>query len=636
MAEFECKECGAANPPNARFCGGCDAYLGWDSAPPAPSAAAAASAQGGSAAASAATTAAEDSRALPPNVKLVASEAVIEPDVGAGIEMQVRNNSTIVDAYRIDAVEAPEWLTIEQPEIRLMPGENQAMTATFKLVAGAFVEAQTIKLPLRICSLRDTAKFADANVMLTVPRYGPPVTIRTRPAVVRLVDETKGRVEVILGNSDSNYSRHVGLAGSDSEDVVRFEFNPQTVDIPAGKTATADVGFTVPPLQAGETRNRQLTISAAEEDNTAEATVAVTQECSEAVPLKLRLEPSVRRVHDCAVADVSLVIDNREGALDRKLRLEGRDPESALQFSFSKGEIVAPAGQMTTTRLSVSGNPAGPGGEVSRSFTVVAIDGAVETEASGTFVQISSDLPIKAASLRLAPERLHRRGSSGRFRVDIQNNDNSQWLNAELYGSDDERIVRFTFSPQRFEIPPGGSGWGWVGVTAPAPERGKEQSHEIEVQATDGRESVLASAVFVQSASDWIPILRWVLVLTGAVLVILGACSPWMRTVLDFWVTDLPRVLLNSDITDPNEKVQPEARAGIIVLAIMMAVGLIGKGAKATMSAAVLILLSIIGYLVWVSAVVDTGGPQYGAYLIVVGAVLGFIGGAIAKLVTRA
>ena len=147
MAEFQCKDCGAANPPNARFCGGCDAYLGWDTAPPAASAA-------GSAAPSATVTATEDSRALPPNVKLVASEAVIEPGVGASIEMRIRNNSTIVDAYRIDAVEAPEWLTIEQPEIRLMPGENQSMTATFKLVEGAFVEAQTIKLPLRLSSLR--------------------------------------------------------------------------------------------------------------------------------------------------------------------------------------------------------------------------------------------------------------------------------------------------------------------------------------------------------------------------------------------------------------------------------------------------------------------------------------------------
>ena len=187
---------------DARFCGGCDEYLGWDSAPPqAPPTAAAA--QGGSAG-SAQPTATDDSRALAPHVDLAVSKAVLEPETGAEIEMWVRNSSTIVDAYRIDAVRAPKWLTITQPEIRLMPGENQSMKATFGIVPDAFVPAQTIKVPLRICSLRDTSKFADAEVMLTVPPYGPPVTIRTRPAVVqRLVDETEGRIEVVLDNSAS-------------------------------------------------------------------------------------------------------------------------------------------------------------------------------------------------------------------------------------------------------------------------------------------------------------------------------------------------------------------------------------------------------------------------------------------------
>ena len=204
MAQYQCKKCGAANPPDARFCGGCDEYLGWDNAPPQAPPTAARHRVGRPAALSPPppTTAA---RWLP-NVDLAVSEAVLEPEIGAEIEMRVRNNSTIVDAYRIDAVRAPKWLTIAQPEIRLMPGENQSMKATFGIVPDAFVVAQTIKVPLRICSLRDTSKFADAEVMLTVPQYGPPVTIRTRPAVVRLVDQTEGRIEVILDNTGEQLS----------------------------------------------------------------------------------------------------------------------------------------------------------------------------------------------------------------------------------------------------------------------------------------------------------------------------------------------------------------------------------------------------------------------------------------------
>jgi hypothetical protein len=676
MAEFQCNECGAANPPDARFCGGCDAYLGWDKAPPAASAAAAAEAQGGAAPAAATATATEDSRAIPPHVKLLVSEAVIKPDEGASIEMQVRNNSTIVDAYRIDAKERPEWLTIEQPEIRLMPGENQAMTATFKLVEGAFVEAQTVKLPLRISSLRDTTKFADANVMLTVPRYGPPVTIRARPEVVRLVDETDGQIEVLLDNSASNYRRRLQLAASDTEAVVKFRFSSPSVEVAAGGNATVEVGIRVPELPGGEARTRQVTITATEDENKVETTVAVNQERSEAVPLRLRLEPSVLRVEDCPVADLTLLIDNREGRQEQTLRLEGRDPEGAVRFSFATPQIVVAAGQIARTRLSVSAPAPRPGEEMSRPFSVIAADGVSESEASGTFVQITTEPPIRLSSLQIAPETLRRRNkSTGRYRFAINNGDDSQWLTAHMFGSDPERTVRFSFAPDRVELPPGGSTWGWVGVSAPRPERGTAATRQLQFGATDGNESVTATGVFIHSSGDWIPIVRAVLTLVGAILVLLGAFTPWMTMQPDYYATDLPRLFSTNlaqralpggipqpiptpDVVEPTlpvETVEPTqptttaepsqtattiaqtqvaARTTMIILAVMMAAGLLGRGGKLTMSSAMLVLAGVVGYFVFVSmsdTEVGTGVPMYGAILVGVGAVIGFAGGLLAR-----
>ena len=412
-----------------------------------------------------------------------------------------------------------------------MPGENQSMEATFKLVAGAFVEAQTVKVPLRICSLRDTAKFADANVMLTVPRYGPPVTIRARPEVVRLVDETDGRIEVFLDNSASNYPRRLQLAASDAEAVVKFQFSSPSVEVAAGGNATVEVGFRAPVLQAGEARTRQLTISATEDDNKAEATVVVNQERSQAVPLRLRLEPSVLRVEDCPVADLTLLIDNREGRQDRTLRLEGRDPEGAVRFSFATPQVVVPAGKIAKTRLSVSAAAPRSGEEVSRPFSVIATDDVNESEASGTFVQITTELPIRLARLQIAPETLRRRNkSTGRYRFAIENGDDAQWLTAQMFGSDPEGVVRFSFSPDRVELAPGGSAWGWVGVSAPRPERGSAATRQLHIGATDGNESVTTTGTFIHSAGDWIPIVRTVLTLIGAVLVLLGAFTPWMSS----------------------------------------------------------------------------------------------------------
>ena len=175
------------------------------------------------------------------------------------------------------------------------------------------------------------------------------------------------------------------------------------------------------------------------------------------------------RVEDCPIADLSLLIDNREGNRTRRYAFEGRDPEGAVRFSFATPEIVAPAGRITKTRLSVTANPPRFGEEASRPFSVVAADGTSETEASGTFVQITSDLPIKRAKLHVMPETLKRRGPSGRYRFALENEDDAQWLTAQMYGTDPERVVRFVFSPARMEISPSGSAWGWGGPVGTTP-----------------------------------------------------------------------------------------------------------------------------------------------------------------------
>ena len=111
---------------------------------------------------------------------------------------------------------------------------------------------------------------------LTVPRYGPPVSIRARPEVVQLEDETGGSVTVLLDNLASNYPRRIQLAAFDPEAVVNFQFSSPNVEVAAGGNATVELDFTVPSLQGGEARTWQMTISATEGDDTAQATVGST------------------------------------------------------------------------------------------------------------------------------------------------------------------------------------------------------------------------------------------------------------------------------------------------------------------------------------------------------------------------
>jgi hypothetical protein len=65
-----------------------------------------------------------------------------------------------------------------------------------------------------------------------------------------------------------------------------------------------------------------------------------------------------------------------------------------------------------------------------------------------------------------------------------------------------------------------------------------------------------------------------------------------------------------------------------------MAAGVLSRGGRLTMSSAMLVATAIIGYFVFVSMAdkdVGTGGPMYGAVLVGAGAVIGFVGGLLAR-----
>jgi hypothetical protein len=626
MPRVTCRNCGTANPVHARFCGNCDTSLGVEIKP--VPAALPRIREGASASGSIPVV--NDNRAVPPRIDLDQSKAVLRPDVSVALQMRIRNSSTIVDAYSVMAESAPGWLTVGCPEVRLMPGESDYATVELGMLAGRFVEAQAITVRLRVYSLRDKAGFADVPVELTIPRYGRPVAIQTHPALLRLTDTTSVRVQVILDNAASNYARRLALTGFDSEGVVRCTFHPATALVPPGGKTAVDLDIAVPRVRDGEYRSRQLNISGVDDDGaTSGAIITVNQERSTAPPVRISLEPSVLRIRDGETATVSVVVDNRGRTPNRTVHLKGEDPEGRVQFSFDDTtvEVARNGTASTTVYLSVDQVP--KGAEVTRQFSVIAGHGADEVRASGTLVQSASDLPLKSAALRLTPETLHKRNSSkGRFRIAIENKDEFQWLNLALSGSDPEHLVHFDFSRTRYDIPPRGLAWGWIDVSAPRPERGKEVSREIEITARDRDESVSTRGTFIHSSADWVRYVRYVLTVLGAIVAIVGAFLPWTVAQNDYYPIDLA-LISSADIV---AKTQPSARLVVIVLVVAMVIGIFGKSGKLTMLSSAVIAIGMFGYLIVLSTKVITDGPMHGAILVVVGAVVGLVGGLLARL----
>ena len=274
----------------------------------------------------------------------------------------------------------------------------------------------------------------------------------------------------------------------------------------------------MPEVRAGETQVRQLTITATEDNAAAEATVIVNQERTVAAALRLRMDPSAPRVRDSESTVVTLIVDNRGATTARTVQFEGRDPEGVVRFAFANRTLPVPAGRAITTSVRISAPPPPTGKESSKPFSVLAIYGDGEVEATGTFAQSTSVTAYSVSRLTVTPETLRSDEPQGQLQFCIENRHESQWLQAGMSGTDLEGVVQFEFSPPGFDVPPGGEAWGLVSVSAPAPaKRDEEATRQLEITASNDHESLTTKATFIHSGWDWIPIVQAALIVFGGV-----------------------------------------------------------------------------------------------------------------------
>lgn len=633
MTEIACETCGTANPAGTQFCGECDAYLDWS-----PSAAtdtpAAGTRTGPGAGTSSGTrprsaTVTGASRVIAPTVELDESRIVLDPAAAVILALRMYNPSPIVDGYRVESPDAPDWLLFSHDEIRLLPHTDAAGRVSCTLTADDVPEAQTVSVELIIRSETDTDIFATVRLEVVVPRIGAPVTVAAHPSVVRLVDETTAAVRLTLDNTATNYSRRAALTASDPEGVVRFTIDPSEILLSAGGTGTATLTFTAPDIAYSSRLDRQLLVAAVLDEQTAETTVSVLQQRSEAPenrPAQLRLEPSVLRVRDFTMADLDVVIDNRRASVDRTVTIGGRDPGSRISFTCLNPRISVAAGQISAVRITVSATAPPEGTEITHPFTVFATDEDEEVETTGSLTLISSPPAIDTAQIRLHPSRVTVRNSaSGGTRVVVDNRRSDRWLRVHLTGSDPEAAVRVTIRPDRLDIPPHQAVYAQAMLSADPPDPGCGSERSVAFNATDGRSTVTCEGTFAQHTSDWMPVARVLLILIGALVAAIGAFGPWAVTLPDYLVDRL--LAPESAGSDIVAQTQPAARAAVLVLAGAIALTVFSGGGKAARAAAIVMALGIVGYLVFLTQQVGTGGPMYGAIMVVAGAAIAFLGG---------
>ena len=650
MHSIVCEACGDSNPADATFCQnqGCGAFLGWDrtSMIPKPDSTA-------------------GPRAVPPDEASVETrviqrisfdehpserkpvlavraeqDSLTVPVSGEPVQLGlvIVNRSSIVDGYEVDVSGAPGWLRVESSTVRLLPGSEDRLALSFRIESEALVPAGSGVVRLSVRSLAQPTAQEIVSITVLVPVVEAPVQLRTEPSVVRIRDVETSRFVVVVDNGGSNRAARIRLSGSDPELAVSFHFDPEVVVVSPGESVRVRAVTTSRRPEPGTELSRTLTVSATEGARRVNTTATLVQSTSVVIEdpaVELVVAPALVRVRDDVAAQVWLTLDNRAGRHATTVRLAATDPEGVVQVYWRSAEVHVPAGGTANVELQLVGPAPEPGTETTRIVTLTASDGRRVARTQVSMVHSASASPMTTLVVGLDPSVLRLgSGRRGAASVVVDNRRGARAARVWLQGDDPENSVSFGFSPTELIVGPGQLLTSRVTMSAPRPPAGREVSRPVTVFVTDGQSSVSAEGTIIQTAADRRPWARVLLTLAGAVAVVMGAMLP-LRAVgnpTSFGVSAATVVDLIDAPVDLGVLGQL-VNLGIVLLVLtgLMAFGLTGSSGRLTRFSAVIAVLLTVALLVTIGVVGLSATPGSGTILIVVGAVLGYVGGLLAR-----
>jgi len=648
MGTTVCEACGATNPADASFCQVCHAFVGWDRttvlpqvAPPeeraeehietrvlpkitdhrAP-------------------TAAPEGQTTPVLAVRVEQREVTVPLTGARAELPViiTNRSDIVDGYEVDAGGAPDWLVIDSRPIRLLPGGEDRLVLGFRLESDSLIPAGRGTLRLRVRSLTQPPAHEIVEIALIVPVLDAPVQVRTEPSVVRVTDADVGRFVVVVDNSHANQPAEVRLSGSDPELAVEFHFDPAVVTVGPGESVRVRAVASAARPQPGGELTRTLTVSASAGRRRADAVVTFRQATSAVVEdpmVEVVAVPALLRIRDGEVATARLRIDNRAGRRRADVRLSASDPEQVVVAQWTTTEVWVPAGEVTEVEVRLSSPLPEPGTEVTHPVTLAVTDGLRAARAQLTVVHSASASPMTTLGVQLDPSVLRlgsgRRGSST---VVVDNRGGRQPVRVRLLGDDPENVIAFAFNPAELTIGPGQAQASRVVVSTRRAPTGPQLTRPFTVAASDGRTSVSTTGSLLQEVGDRRPWARLVLTLLGGLLMIVGTMLPLRaasgRSPFGVSVDTVAGLFgANVDLGAFDQLIT----FGLVIMVVagLMVFGLTGRSGRLTRWMAVLAALLTVALMITIASVGIDATPGSGTVLIILGCVLGYIGGLLAR-----
>jgi hypothetical protein len=357
-------------------------------------------------------------------------------------------------------------------------------------------------------------------------------------------------------------------------------------------------------------------------------------------PLEVRAEPRMLRARDNAPAACRVVVSNTRSNRWAQVRLTTTDPEQVVRATWEARKLQVPPGGEAATNLQLDAPPPEPGGEVSRTITISAAEGDLQTETTVTLEQSASRAAIDLIALRLNPSVLRLGGRHrGHLAAVVDNRSGGAPVRVVLSGHDPEKSLDFAISPATLDVPPGQERSATVTITAPGTPPGKEVTRPLTIVASDGRADTRVDGSVIQLASSRRGIARLVFTVLGALTMILGALLPFADGLDDKSAVQLTPAQIatqhGSDFFDRHSAAGFENVVSLGLLLILLAglvlLGLTGTTGKMTRRAALLGILVVLASYIGATVANDATGPGSGVVLALVGCVLAYVGGLLAR-----
>jgi hypothetical protein len=205
------------------------------------------------------------------NVRIIPPPGPVEPGTSATVVVLVRNDSAIVDTFRLEVLGADHWISAEPAELSLFPNEEGTSTLAVRPPQSPVVAAGTHRVGVRVVSATTGAAVVEETDVVVSPYDA--VSLTMRPATARA--RRRARFTATVTNR-GNTGRRFWFDADDVDDLLRFRVRPTHAHLEPGESRV--VGITATFFTHANPGDRVAVNVTAGNDNTnteAKATVAV-------------------------------------------------------------------------------------------------------------------------------------------------------------------------------------------------------------------------------------------------------------------------------------------------------------------------------------------------------------------------